>query len=260
MFDQLPETNPNPKRSRRKAMLAAACIQLVFVSTLILIQMLMPEKLGPLQLISTIYMAPPPPPAPPAAPVKAVREPLPKKTRQAEAIVPEIPPKPIVTPPVVSTPAPVPEPTPIPEPATSNSGVAGGLPGGVPGGQPGGAVGGVPEGVVDGNGNMPVPAAPKEPVRVGGNVREPKIVDLVQPQYPSDARKAHIEGVVVLEAVVTETGRVEKVKVISGPQQLVAAAIDAVRKWRYEPTVLNGQPVPVILTARINFALSKSGT
>jgi protein TonB len=69
--------------------------------------------------------------------------------------------------------------------------------------------------------------------------------------------KAHIEGVVVLEAVVTETGSVEKVKVISGPSLLIPAAVDAVHKWRYEPTVLNGQPVPVILTARINFALSK---
>src|SRR4051812_35830495 len=99
MFDQLPETNASPKRSRRKAMLAAALIQVLFVSTLILIQMVMPEKLGQFQLISTIYMAPPPPPAPPspAASAKRVRQVAERKeARPADAIVPEKPAKPIV--------------------------------------------------------------------------------------------------------------------------------------------------------------------
>src|SRR4030095_7328327 len=96
---------------------------------------------------------------------------------------------------------------------------------------------------------------PKEPVRVGGNVREPKPLKIVEPRYPREAMKGRIEGVVVLEAVVTEKGTVDKVKVISGPPQLIAAAVDAIHQWRYEPTVLNGQPVPVILTANINFSL-----
>ena len=60
---------------------------------------------------------------------------------------------------------------------------------------------------------------------------------------------------VILEAVVTEQGNVDKLKVISGPPLLIQAAIEAVQNWKYEPTVLNGQPVPVILTAKVNFSL-----
>jgi len=247
MFEQLPETNPRPSPNRRKAMLVAACIQVVLVSTLILVQMLMPERLGQFQLISTIYMASPPLPAPPppAAAVKRVREVAAEKQPQpSKTVVAEKPPEPIVNAPELSTPAPTQS---VPDAAV----------GGLPGGVPGGAVGGVAEGTPDGIGTVPVPAPPKEPLRVGGNVREPKVVNIVEPRYPREAMKAHIEGVVVLEAVVTETGSVEKVKVISGPSLLIPAAVDAVYKWRYEPTVLNGQPVPVILTARINFALSR---
>src|SRR5262249_908914 len=100
----------------------------------------------------------------------------------------------------------------------------------------------------------PPPAA----VRVGGNVKQPKVVHIEQPKYPPEARKAHIEGVVVLEATVTAEGGVEKVKVISGPPLLVGAAVEAVSHWKYEPTYLNGQAVPVILTGRINFSLNGS--
>jgi len=62
----------------------------------------------------------------------------------------------------------------------------------------------------------------------------------------------------MVEAVVTADGTVDKVKVISGPTQLVDAAVEAIKQWKYEPTFLNGQAVPVILAARINFSLSDS--
>ena len=62
----------------------------------------------------------------------------------------------------------------------------------------------------------------------------------------------------MVEAVVTADGTVDQVKVISGPEQLVGAAVEAIKHWKYEPTFLNGQAVPVILTARINFSLSDS--
>ena len=64
------------------------------------------------------------------------------------------------------------------------------------------------------------------------------------------------QGVVILEATVTAEGAVDKVKVISGPPMLTAAAVEALTHWKYEPTYLNGQAVPVILTARISFSLS----
>jgi protein TonB len=96
-------------------------------------------------------------------------------------------------------------------------------------------------------------------VRVGGNVKPPKIVHIEQPQYPPAARSAGITGVVVVEATVTADGTVEQVKVISGPALLTEAAVNAVSHWKYEPTYLNGQAVPVILTARITFSRDNAG-
>jgi protein TonB len=93
---------------------------------------------------------------------------------------------------------------------------------------------------------------------VGGNVKQPKVVHIEQPKYPPAAKQAHIEGVVMVEATVNTDGSVDKVKVISGPPVLTEAAADAVSHWKYEPTYLNGQAVPVILTARITFSLDNS--
>jgi len=103
-----------------------------------------------------------------------------------------------------------------------------------------------------------VPPPPPAPVRVGGNVKQPKIVHIEQPKYPPEAKRARVEGVVVLEATVTAEGTVEKVKAISGPPMLVESAVEALTHWKYEPTYLNGQAVPVILTARISFSLGNT--
>ena len=76
---------------------------------------------------------------------------------------------------------------------------------------------------------------------------------MVPPVYPPLASKARISGSVILEATLTEDGTVDQIHVISGHPLLIQAAIDCVRQWRYEPTLLNGIPVPVILTAKVNF-------
>jgi protein TonB len=220
MFDELPETNHAKNEKKAKAILTAAIIQVVLVCTIILIQMVMPEKLGEFQLLTTLYMAPPPPP-PAAHPHGEANER--QKVRPAEPVEQ----REITAP--TAIPKELPQPT---ESADGNNGVNGGLPGGVIGGTPGA-------------------------VRVGGSIREPKILKMVQPVYPREAVKGRIEGVVLIEATVTEQGNVEKVTVISGPAMLAEAAVEAVEKWKYEPTVLNGRPVPVILTARVNFILSK---
>jgi protein TonB len=120
----------------------------------------------------------------------------------------------------------------------------------------GGILGGLLGGVAAAP-NVP-PPPPTGPVRVGGNVKPPKIVHIEQPKYPPTAKQAKIEGVVVVEATVNADGSVDKVKVISGPQLLMEAAADAVSHWKYEPTYLNGEAVPVILTARITFSLANS--
>ena len=96
------------------------------------------------------------------------------------------------------------------------------------------------------------------PVRVGGDVREPKLVKVISPKYPKAALIARVEGVVVLEATVTVNGTVEDIRAISGPPILVNAAKDAVKQWRYEPTLLNGVPISVILTAKLSFFLDST--
>ena len=144
-------------------------------------------------------------------------------------------------------------------PAAGAGGVIGGVPGGLPGGTLGGIPGGRPGGVPGGaDVAAPVPPPPSAPVRVGGAIREPKITKIVQPVYPPAAVKQGIEGIVTLEAKVTEQGRVEEVKVVSGPPALIDAAIAAVRQWQYEPTRLNGNPVAVLLTAKVSFSLKGS--
>jgi protein TonB len=75
----------------------------------------------------------------------------------------------------------------------------------------------------------------------------------VPPIYPRLARQARVAGTVVLEAVVTAEGKVAEIKLISGHPLLVQAAIDCVKQWEYEPTLLNGVATPVILTAKVHF-------
>jgi protein TonB len=124
-------------------------------------------------------------------------------------------------------------------------GVAGGVEGGVPGGVVGGVVGGLPEA-------PPPPAA----VRVGGQIKEPKKLKNVPPAYPDIAKQARVQGVVILECTISPQGKVTDVRVLRGIPLLDAAAIEAVKQWVYSPTLLNGVPVPVIMTVTVNFRLS----
>jgi TonB family protein len=94
------------------------------------------------------------------------------------------------------------------------------------------------------------------PVRVGGNVSAPGQIRKVQPIYPEEARAAGIQGVVILEALLSERGHVSSVRVLRSIPGLDQAAIDAVQQWEYTPTLLNGVPVPIILTTTVQFTLN----
>jgi protein TonB len=264
MFEQLPETIPSKNKRKFEAFGAAFAIQVVLVVGLILLQMAMPEKLGEFQLLTTLYMAAPPPP-PPAPPANAAPEPVRHAHPKPATVTPSAPvvtePRPVVKEPEVIAPTTIPKDIArIVEAGSPTAGAtAGGTPGGIRGGVPGGVSGGILGGVLGGAGDaVPPPPPPPAPVRVGGNVKPPKIIHIEQPHYPPAAKKAAVEGVVVVEATVTADGSVDQVKVISGPPLLSEAAVAAVSRWKYEPTYLNGQAVPVILTARINFSLSNS--
>jgi periplasmic protein TonB len=116
----------------------------------------------------------------------------------------------------------------------------------------GGVVGGIPGGVPEA---PPPPPPPPAPVRVGGNIQAPKKVKDVNPVYPPIAQSARVQGVVILEATIGPNGNVQDVRVLRSIPLLDAAAIEAVKQWSYTPTLLNGVPVPVIMTVTVNFTL-----
>lgn len=100
------------------------------------------------------------------------------------------------------------------------------------------------------------PSPPPAPVRPGGNVRAPQKVHHVAPAYPAIAQSARVSGVVILEALIAEDGSVRDVKVLRSVPLLDAAATEAVRQWRFTPTLLNGVPVQVIMSVTVNFNLN----
>jgi protein TonB len=105
----------------------------------------------------------------------------------------------------------------------------------------------------------PPPPAPRPvgPVRAGELLVAPrKLVD-VRPVYPEIARRARVEGTVILDAVLDRRGRVSQVRVTKSSPLLDQAAIDAVRQWQYSPSVLHGQPVEVLMTITITFTLQQ---
>jgi len=127
-------------------------------------------------------------------------------------------------------------------------GVVGGVIGGVVGGVIGGTLGGQLGGQLGGTGDSPV--------RVGGNVAAPTVINRVEPVYTEIARKARIEGIVILEAIIEKDGTVRDVRTLKPlAMGLDAAAMDAVRRWKFKPGTLNGRPVPVIFNLTVNFRL-----
>ncbi len=186
---------------------------------------------------------PPPPPPPPPARSRASRH------------APATP-----TPATHGLAAPIDAPSRIePENAIAQTDVIAGVVGGVEGGVPGGVVGGIVGGLRSSPPPPPPPRppAPKPvPVRVGGEIKAPTLITRVDPEYPPIAQAAQLEGIVILEATVDPTGRVEALTVLRSAGLLDAAAIEAVKQWRYSPLRLNGQPTSFVLTVTVQFHLA----
>jgi protein TonB len=131
-------------------------------------------------------------------------------------------------------------------PPQSFTAAVGGVAGGIPGGVPGGIVGGIPP---------PPPPPPAAPVRVGGDIKEPRKIHDVKPIYPQIAMTAKVQGVVIIEATIGKDGSVTNAKILRSQPLLDQAALDAVKQWKFTPTLLNGVPVEVIMTVTVNFTL-----
>jgi periplasmic protein TonB len=150
-----------------------------------------------------------------------------------------------------------------PEKLAATRGTAGVL-GGVEGGIEGGVVGGIVGGLSSALPPPPPPPAPPPvkpaPVRIGGQIKAPALISRVDPVYPALAQAAQLEGIVILEATVGETGRVESVKVLRSLGALDAAAVEAVKQWQYSPLRLNDRPTSFVLTVTVQFHLANRST
>jgi protein TonB len=119
-------------------------------------------------------------------------------------------------------------------------------------------MGGVIGGVIGGMGGAPPPPRPTQTrIKQGGQVQAAMIINRVQPSYPPLARQTRISGTVRLHAIIGKDGSVQQLEVISGHPLLVQSALDAVRQWRYRPTLLNNEPVEVDTTIDVIFSLNQ---
>ncbi|MGH9785109.1 MAG: energy transducer TonB [Terriglobia bacterium] len=132
-----------------------------------------------------------------------------------------------------------------------------------PTGVPGGLPGAIPRFGVPEIASPPPPAQEEAPavseplvrIHVGGNVQAAKLLFQPRTAYPPLARQARVQGAVRLEAVINMDGTIENLRVLSGHPLLIRAALDSVQQWRYQPTLLNGEPVEVVTIIELSFTL-----
>ena len=246
MFEEMVISSPNPKKTNKGwTVVVSMLFQIVFLSILILIPLIYTEAL-PKTMMATMLTAPPPPPPPPPPPAVAQVVHVKPQAHLMDAgklVAPKVIPKDVKI---------------IKEDAEPDPGAMG-MTGGVPGGVAGGSMGGVLGGVIGGMGGAPPPPKPKltGPLKVGGNVQSARILNRVQPVYPPLARQTRINGTVRLHAIIAKDGTIQQLEVISGHPLLQQSALDAVRQWRYQPTLLNGDPVEVDTTIDVIFTLNQ---
>jgi protein TonB len=103
----------------------------------------------------------------------------------------------------------------------------------------------------------PNPPSITAPVRIGGGVQSAKLTFGPKPAYPPLARTTRTQGTVKIQALIGRDGIIRNLQLVSGPPLLIAAAMEAVQRWRYQPTLLNGEPVEVITEIDVSFTLSQ---
>ena len=240
-FRSLEDRSFSRVAGRRSATLTMSIVvHCVLLAVVILVPLVNEDILpAPSEAVRAFFVTPtqvaPPPPPPPPPPAAGAR------------VVPKAPVAAPLDPGRFTAPVEVPQE--LPQEEMLSFGVEGGVPGGVEGGVPGGVVGGIV-------GGLPAEAPPPpKVVRVGGQLKAPKVVHRVAPEYPPLAQQARLQGLVILEAHVDTSGRVQSVTVLRGQPLFDEAAVAAVKQWRYMPLLLNGQPQEFILTVTVNFNL-----
>lgn len=250
---------PTGKTRRPLTVAVAAFGEAVLVTTLVLIPMFFVQDLPTRGLLKALMLAPVPS-APPAPPPPMLAKAIPRAAAaprkfNADALV-----SPVVVPQTVAI---------INEaPAMEMEATAGGMHGGIPGAAVAGVATGFfsnalpvapPPPLTPPKALPPPPALPVQ-VTVGGDVQAGRIVQQIQPVYPALARQGRIQGSVQLKALVGVDGKIKNLTAVNGHPLLVDAALDAVRHWTYQPTLLNGVPVEVKTEIVVRFELGPKAT
>jgi|SRR5271157_558576 len=231
---------------KRAAIPLAYVAESILVGLLILLPLIYTQALPRQLLITDVHIPPPPgpPPAPPAG----------QRPRPAPHPAVDVLTAPVSIPPIIAR---VVEP---PEPPPGVTGPAGPFVPGVPTGY-GSGNGLIPGGALWDTGTPPPPpashAAQQQMIRVGGKVIAAQALYQPPPPYPPLARMARIQGTVILQAIIGKDGTVQNLRVLSGHPLLVRAAVDAVKTWRYQATLLNSEPVDVLTEISVNFTLAQ---
>jgi periplasmic protein TonB len=237
MFDELVESTSQKKRTNAGwSVFLSAIIQISALLILLIIPLIYTQAL-PKAMLATLLVAPPPPPPPAPPPLKEEIKPVARLIQSGKLMQPSAIPKDVAVfkeaelPPDVTN-------------NTSQSGVFGGIPG---------------QGMIAGTSPvLPPPPNAAAPARIkqGGEVTAASLVTQTRPAYPSLARQARIQGTVVLHAIIDKEGKVAQLEIVSGHPLLVQSALEAVKQWRYKPTLLNGDPVEVDTTIQVTFAMN----
>jgi len=236
MFDELVESTSQKKKTNTSwSVILSAIIQISALLVLLIIPLIYTQAL-PKAMLATLLVAPPPPPPPAPPPVKEVIKPVARLIQSGKLVQPRAIPKEVAVfkeaelPPDVTN-------------NTNESGVFGGIPG---------------QGIMAGSAPIlpPPKAGPPARIKQGGDVTAAAIITQTRPVYPPLARQARIQGTVVLHAIIDKEGKVAQLAIVSGHPLLVESALEAVKQWRYKPTMLNGDPVEVDTTIQVTFSMN----
>ncbi len=250
MFEQSLLDLQATKTKTKYTVFVSFVFESIGIAIFILIPLIYTEVLPGYQLTSLFVAPPPPPPPAPPPPVVKVQKVIPREFDAGKLMQPKAIPKKVQI--IEESEAP---------PSSAIAGVVGGVPGGVAGGAVGGVIGGIissapiaapPPPKVE----APKPVAPQR-IRVGGNVQKANLIFQPKPNYPPLAKQARIQGVVKLNAIIDKEGTIQQLTVASGHPLLIPSALEAVKQWKYKPTLLNGEPVEVITQIDVNFTLSQ---
>lgn len=251
MFDSLESTHRSESLQRLLAFLVSSLGHVVAIFVFVLLPLVYFNVL-PAEDLLTFLVAPPSPPAPlpPPPPVRSEKSAAVSRVEGISYNPPERIPD--------GVPPPTDEP-PMVDPSALQLGTGLGMLVG-----PVGPGTGIRSGVLESAEPPLVPPLPPpppshkvQPLVVGGKVQESKLLRKVEPVYPELARRARVSGMVVLEVIVDEEGNVSEIKVPQGHPLLTGEAVRAVSAWKYSPTLLNGEPVPVRAAVTVIFNLSQ---